>query len=121
MTETSRWLDQRTPPMPWELRRAVDAALEAAELGGAEVRAEAGAEAGAESVADRLADAGLATLARVVRASQDRSTAAELLAADALLTYACEAAAEAGPETLERLIVRLDLTAFAELLEPSGP
>lgn len=104
--DVARWLDQRRPGMPPELRRAVDAALERS------------APAGDGSVADRLADAGLGALSRVAGAPSERSTATELLAADALLTYACEAAAESGPDALERLTARLDYPRFARLLEP---
>lgn len=119
--------------MPLELRRAVDAALEASgsdrgegaaedvAVGAAEDVVKDVAEDVAEDVADRLAEAGLATLGRVVAASQTRGTAEELLAADALLTYACEAAADAGLDTLERLVGRLDLDRFAALLETRSP
>lgn len=93
--------------MPTELRQALDAAL---------VDDEAGAvEAG--SVADRLAAAGLAALARSIRGTE-RSTATDLLVADALLTYACEAAAEVGQAELDRLTAALDFERFATLLEP---
>lgn len=92
--------------MPPELRRAVDAALERSPV------------ARDGSVEDRLADAGLGALSRVAGVAPERSTATELLAADTLLTYACEAAAEAGPDALERLTARLDYARFARLLEP---
>lgn len=107
MTDLARWLDERTPAMPPELRRAVDIALD---------QAPAAVDGPVE---DRLAAAGLAALSRVAGASQ-RSTATELLAADTLLTYACEAAAEAGPEAMDRLTARLDYARFARLLEPAG-
>lgn len=102
----ARWLDERRPAMPPELRRAVDAALEGS------------VSAGDVSLADRLAGAGLAALSRVAGAVPERSTATELLAADTLLTYACEAAAEAGPDALEGLTLRLDYARFARILEP---
>lgn len=127
MNEVGEWLDGRRPAMPAELRRAVDAALDRAADDEPErvLDGPAGAAAGGESVggyvADRLAGAALATLSRVARASPERGTAAELLAADALLTYACEAAAEAGPEALDRLTARLDYPRFAALLAPAVP
>lgn len=96
--------------MPVELRQALDKAL----ADGQDAEIEAG------SVADRLAAAGLAALARSIRGTA-RSTATDLLAADALLTYACEAAAEAGPSELDRLTAALDLERFAALLETAGP
>lgn len=106
MTDVASWLDERTPAMPPELRQAVNVALE---------RAPAARD---ESLEDRLADAGLGALSRVAGAAPERSTATELLAADTLLTYACEAAAEAGPDALARLTARLDYARFARLLEP---
>lgn len=108
MNDVSDWLDRRRPGMPRELRRAVDAAL-----GGV------GSDGAHDDVAVLLAEAALAALARVARAAPERGTAAELLAADALLTYACEAAAELGPESLDRLTAGLDHARFAALLEPS--
>ncbi len=99
--------------MPASLRAAVDAALEGA--GAERDRVERTA------VPDQLARAGLSALARVIRSRPDRSAAIELLAADALLTYACEAAAEAGPDALDRLLRALALPRFESLLEEVGP
>lgn len=65
----------------------------------------------------RLARAGLAALESVVTGEGERSSAADLLAADALLTGACRVAAEAGPEALERLLAGLELSRFEGLLE----
>jgi hypothetical protein len=61
----------------------------------------ANAEQGAASdVPDRLIDAGIALVAEVAAAEpMSRSQALDLLAADALLTYAFEAAAD-EPQTL---------------------
>lgn len=98
--------------MPAELRTALDAAID-------------GTAPGAGSLADRLADAGLAALLRSIEAgagsASDRRIATDLLVADALLTYACEAAAEAGPDALDRLTGSLDLRRFSALLQPSAP
>ena len=65
---------------------------------------------GSGSIPERLADAGAAALERALAGEGERRGAYELLAADALLTYACEGAAEeaADPEPallgiLERL------------------
>lgn len=110
MTGTAAWLDARYPGMPAELRQALDEAL----ADGQDAEVEGG------SVADRLAAAGLTALARSIRGTE-RSTATDLLAADALLTYACEAAAEAGPAELDRLTGALDFERFATLLEPTAP
>lgn len=115
MTGVARWLDARRPPMPLELRAAVYAACAARPATGA-----ATGPGGGAALADRLAEAGLEALGRVASAPPERGTAIELLAADALLTYACEAAAEAGPESLDRLTARFGYARFATLLEPSS-
>jgi hypothetical protein len=90
------WLQSRTPAPPTELRAAVDRAIGAApgaddSAGGAAVDAEAATEAmSTVAMLDRATrlclDEALARPGRV------RESAFALLAADALLTYACEAA-----------------------------
>lgn len=102
MTDAARWLDEREPPAPRPVREAVDRLLAAVEPGPA--------------LPDHFADAALRGLAAVIREPSRRSTAHVLLAADALLTYACEAAAEAGPEELERVTRRLDLEQLSHLM-----
>lgn len=120
MSGVARWLDARRPPMPSELRTAVYAACEARPAIGPAATGSATADASDATLADRLAEAGLEALGRVAGAPPERGTAIELLAADTLLTYACEAAAEAGPATLDRLTARLGYARFATLLEPSS-
>jgi hypothetical protein len=110
------WLDGSAPAMPAPLRAAVDAALERA----AEGRPSGEGAPASVDVPDRLARAALDALARVIRSTPDRSAALELLAADALLTYACEAAAEAGPDALDRLLDDLTLSRFEALLQEAG-
>ncbi len=107
MSRAGAWLDERTPAMPSELRRAVEAA----------VMEDAVSQA---DLPDRLAEAGLGALSRAIEAT-DRGAALDLLVADALLTYACEAAAEEGPAALDRVTAALDLKRFAVILEPRTP
>lgn len=73
---------------------------------------------GVGTTSERLAASALDALGRVVTRPSTRARALELLAADALLTYACEAAVEpdAGPDAMERLMAALDLQRFADLL-----
>jgi hypothetical protein len=108
VSDIVRWLDARRPAPPPSLRLAMIEAL-----------AEAGPDAG--SLAERLAAAGLDALARVVAAPSARARAIHLLAADALITYACEAAVEEeaseGNDAVDRLTRRLDLHRFARTLE----
>lgn len=106
MTDPGRWLDDRRPPPPSSIRTALDPWL---------VDTDPGA-----TLHQRLADAGIRALETVVARPSERSTAIVLLAADALLTYACEAAAEAGPDALDELTRGLGFERFSELI-PESP
>ncbi len=78
------WLAMRTPPAPDPLK----AWIEIPDLG-------TDADGGRASVPGTLIDVGLARLEEAVgRPGRDREAAHRLLAADALITYACEAASE---------------------------
>ena len=98
MNDAARWLEPHLAEAPPQLREHMLAALRPG-----------------ESVAQSLADAGLACLRKAVQQPGD---AIDLLAADALLTHACAAAAEQGDVALERLTSLLDATRFQQLLEP---
>ena len=74
------WLATRTPPAPDELKGLLEVS------GGR-----------AASVAETLLMAGLLRLEEALaRPGRDRESAYRLLAADALVTYGCEAASEAA-------------------------
>ncbi len=133
MSDLARWLDGRRPEAPPSLRQAVREAIERG-------------DPGAGPLPERLAEAALHALGRVVAEPSTRTQALELLAADALLTYACEAALEeaaqgapqaarkgraagpagqggeagsehvAAPDAVARLTSVLGLHRFAELL-----
>ena len=105
MTDPGRWLDARAVPAPPAVRAEVDARV-------------AGTDPSAP-LHDRFAAAALAALEAVVEEPSRRDTAHVLLAADALLTYACEAAAEAGLDELDRVTAALDMARFSELLPGS--
>jgi hypothetical protein len=113
LTDLARWLDERRPPAPASLRRAM---LDALDRG----------DPGSGPRAERLATAAMAALARVTALPSTRDRAIELLAADALLTYACEAAVTDwgqdthGGEPLALLGETLDLECFARLLPGAG-
>lgn len=87
--QTLAWLAPRLADVPEELAEAVRACVRRAEL------ERPGGEA---TVARLLAAAAVQEFDRVVELEQDRRAAIRLLAADASLTYAFEAASEAGPE-----------------------
>jgi hypothetical protein len=119
LTDLARWIEARRPPAPPALRAAMLEAVAKAEPGERSV-----AGTGDVATAERLADAGVHALARVAAVSSGRSHALELLAADALLTLACEAALDeavagaASPvDPVERLLDALDMGRFAGILD----
>jgi hypothetical protein len=65
---------------------------------------------------DQLAHAGLDALRTALEAPDQRASAPDLLAADALLTAAFEAAAEEGMAAVDRLAAATAPAAFADLL-----
>ena len=80
------WLAARTPPAPDELKAWLKVPDD-----------EKGPDDGPASVPGFLLKAGLAHLEEAVaRTGRDREGAYDLLAADALITYGCEAAPEAA-------------------------
>ena len=80
MIDVAAWLDARRPEAPAELRSALDSCVEGHESG---------------SVSEVFRGAALRSLdSALVRPGRVRESAFELLAADALLTFACEAALE---------------------------
>lgn len=82
------WLDQREPAPPSALRARLDRAV----------------DDGPELLPEHLARLGRALLAQVAaRPAAGRELALDLLAADAFVTYAFEAQAEAGVADLARL------------------
>ena len=93
MSEVRGWLSSRRPSPPPELSEALNV----------------DAEEGALHV--RLSRAAVARLEQArANPGRDRASAFPLLAADALLTYACEAALE-RPDADEALLSLLDLGA----------
>ena len=89
MSEAERWLRARLPDAPPALLEAMTDAL--ASDSDADVE---------PSVADSLAAASVRLYARVLAGTGGREDALPLLAADALLTHALEAQAEADPDGL---------------------
>jgi hypothetical protein len=85
---------------PATLRDRMLEALEGVQGGAGPGRDATEALRGELGEAGSLADAALDSLRRVLAATGDRGTALDLLAADALLTQACEVAAASGPEEL---------------------
>lgn len=121
--ETRRWLAARTPPPPAVFRPWLDRVGVRGEAAGAAVRRAAGvAEHG--DAGDAVATGGSGSprhvevlageardgLVEVLHADgHDRRVAFRLLEADALITYACEAAADAADpaDALSRVLDRI--------------
>jgi hypothetical protein len=97
------WLGRRQPPPPFDLERRLVRAVERTQSTGL-------------TAAEVLADAGLELLASAARAGAERTAANDLLTADALLTYAIEAATEESVAALDSILARLQLKRFDELL-----
>lgn len=91
------WLDSRRPAPPPTLRAHLDRRVPPASSGGGE-----------GALPDHLAAAGRDVLERVLSyPAAGRDLALDLLAADALVTYAFEAQAEADPGRLVELARRV--------------
>ncbi len=105
LAEVLAWLDARESPPPAELRERMAQAL-----GGLK----------AETVPGALAEAALTCLQATMAHGQDRASALDLLAADALLTYALESAAELGAETLRRIAGDYGPAALDRVLPEEG-
>jgi hypothetical protein len=96
LTDLESWLSPRLEQVPESLRARI---LEVV-VGGGKRETDAASGATIPDALRSLADL-LLEQARTGPATHD--TAITLLAADALITYACEAAAELGPEMLAGL------------------
>lgn len=87
MSAAANWLASRIEQAPASLRsRMLEAISQTSE----------------KTIHDALAAAAALCLKEAMRQPAKRSSAHLLLAADALLTHACEAAAESGSETLRQ-------------------
>lgn len=98
------WVAERLADAPARLRDAALAAWDAVEARDADAR-------GLGEAATRCARAALHLLADAERIGRERASAIELLAADALLTLACERIAEVEPARLAE---------FARSIGPAG-
>jgi hypothetical protein len=103
MSDALSWLRAREQQPPDPLARRIEAALH--DLDGA-----------GDDVPRALGDAAFACLHASLAAGPSRAAALDLLAADALLTYAWEAAADGGAESLERFAAQCAPARFQALL-----
>ena len=74
-----------------------------------------------DSVAASLADAALVCMRDALGAGDDRSAALHLLAADALITYACEAAADGSDAAFDTVARAAAPERLISLLDTGGP
>jgi len=107
ITGAIEWLDARKPPAPEDLLHRLRRAL----------------QRHGDPQADLthiLADTGIALLQNALRVGSDRSAAFDLLGADALLTYAFEAAAEQGVDAVIALAQEYGLERFEPIAAAHG-
>lgn len=96
------WLAAREPVVPAPLLEHTIGILRSAQI----------AE---DAMPELFARSALVALQRAAGLGDDRTAAADLLAADALLTWAFEAAAELGDDALNRLTMAMDVSTFQAL------
>ena len=101
MSEAWQWLEPRIEDAPEALRDRMHAAL---------------ATSSAGSVHEQLADGAAICLRIALQRPARRASAMDLLSADALLTHACAAAAEAGPDVLAQFTATLDAQQFERIM-----
>jgi hypothetical protein len=105
VSEVLAWLDARAAAPPPELRARMAAALEAVT---------------SETVPGALAEAALSCLQATMAAPGERASALDLLAADALLTYALEAATEMGAQALRDVVDAYGPSRLGEVIPPGA-
>jgi len=105
VTAVAEWLAARSPASPERLAARMRRALDDTAAGGEPF--------------DTLAIAAFRCLEQALHARTRDDAALDLLAADGLLTYAWEAAAEAGSATLRRFAAAYPPERFATVL-PEG-
>ncbi len=103
MNEVERWLEPRLQGVPEALGKRI---LQALKPGARNVKREENGQpfhASGFTLHDELRRAGERLLAETIAMPPSHGTAVALLAADALMTFACEALAEVDPDGLARL------------------
>jgi hypothetical protein len=96
------WLAPQVADAPDQLREQMRAAVE---------------QSTGSSVQIHLANAAAVCLRAALQDPANKSAALDLLSADALLTHACAAAAEAGADELARFTAMVDARHFQDMLD----
>lgn len=102
MSDALQWLTPRMSSAPDQLKQRMIAAIEGV--------------APQNTIQDQLAEAALSCLKQALANGLRRESALQLLAADALLTHASEAAMEAGNDAIAEFASRWDASRFESLL-----
>jgi len=102
MSNAWAWLAPHLEGAPKQLRDCMRVAVE---------------QSNGDSVHAQLANAATMCLRAAARRSSEKRAALDLLSADALLTHACAAAAEAGSAELARFTTHYDASYFQEILD----
>jgi hypothetical protein len=110
--ELTAWLDAREPAAPAALRERMDAFIDAALADADNGRA--------PGIATALGESGVSALRAAVAHCEERAAALDLLAADALLTYMMEAAAEQGGDAVEAVADAYGNARLAQLVANAG-
>jgi hypothetical protein len=97
-----QWLAPQVEDAPVQLRERMRSAVE---------------QASGDSVQVQLANAATVCLRAALQHPSSKSAALDLLSADALLTHACAAAAEAGADQLSQFTATLDAQHFQDILD----
>ena len=108
MSDNARaWLAMRAGAVPPVLEARMESAIDEA--------------LDEDTVPRALADAARVCMRDALAAGEDRVAALHLLAADALVTYACEAAADAGADSIAELAEAFAPERLARLFAPVEP
>ena len=101
MIDAWNWLSPRIDKAPPTLRERMRVAVESA---------------AGDSIYEQLAEGAASCLRAALHRPAHRAAAMDLLSADALLTHACAAAAEAGPDVLADFTATLDAQHFERIM-----
>ena len=101
MIDAWNWLSPRINEAPPTLRERMRVAVESAP---------------GDSIHEQLAEGAASCLRVALQRPAHRASAMDLLSADALLTHACAAAAEAGPGVLADFTATLDAQYFERFM-----
>ncbi|CAN5744181.1 hypothetical protein BH23GEM9_BH23GEM9_11080 [soil metagenome] len=113
------WLVARSASVPASLQAHMEAAVRAVDPPAADAAVDPSSAIDPAAVAQQLATASIASLRAAIAHCDERAAALSLLAADALITSACEAAADESADALALLCEEYAPERIAVLLRQS--